>query len=66
MLCALRCLGRTVEQSGLDEAWAKDLYRSENVSQIINGKHFNGAIEAHETTLQVLFDLRFIRKAWNF
>ena len=59
VLCALRCLGRTVEQSGLDEAWAQELYSSETVSQIINGKHFNRAIEAHETTLEVLFDLWF-------
>ena len=57
-LCAVRCLGKTIEHSGLDEAWvASDLYSRVTVSQIISGGHFNRAVDAHEITLQVLFDL---------
>ena len=57
ILCVLRCLGRTVEGSGLDEAWQEaNLYSSVTVSQIINGNHYNRAIDAHQITLQALFD----------
>ena len=34
-----------------------DLYSNITVTQIINGNHQNRAIEAHQITLQVLFDL---------
>jgi hypothetical protein len=58
VLCALRCLGRTIEGSGLDEAWQEaDLYSSITVTQIINGNHYNRALQAHQITLQALFDL---------
>ena len=50
VLCSLRCLGKTVAQSRLDEAWSKDLYSSVTVSQIINDSHHNRAIQAHEIT----------------
>jgi hypothetical protein len=59
-LCAIRCLGKTVENSGIDEAWLKSgLYSGVVVNHIINGNHYNRAVEAHETTLQVLADLWF-------
>ena len=59
VLCALRCLGRTIEGSGLDQAWQEaDLYSSITVTQIINGNHHNRAVKAHQVTLQTLFDLR--------
>ena len=62
MICALRCLERTIEGSGLDNAWQEaDLYSSVTVSQILNGNHYNRAIEAHQLTLQALFDL-FLEK----
>ena len=58
MTCALRCLGRTIEGSGLDDAWQEaDMYSSVTVSQILNGNHYNRAIEADRVTLQALFDL---------
>jgi hypothetical protein len=57
-LCALRCLGRTIEGSGIDDAWLEaDMYSSVTVNQIINGNHYSRAVEAHEITLQVFFDL---------
>ena len=56
-LCALRCLGRTIEDSGLDASWVEaELYGSVTVQHILNGKHHNRAIEAHQITLQVLYD----------
>ena len=58
VICALRCLGRTIEGSGLDEAWQEaDLYSHVTVAQIINGNHHNRAMQAHQITLQALFDL---------
>ena len=60
VLCALRCLGQTVESSGLDQAWVQaDIYSNVTVAQIINGKHYNRAIDCHQFTLQVLSDLLF-------
>ena len=42
VLCALRCLGATVDSSSLDGAWIEaDLYSSVTVAQILNGKHHN-------------------------
>ena len=57
IICALRCLGRIVEYSGIDEALTRTLYSSITVTQIINGKHYNRAIQAHEIILEVLFNL---------
>ena len=59
VLCSLRCLGKTVEHSGIDEAWSRDLYSSITVNQILNGNHHNRAIQAHEITLEALFELWF-------
>ena len=59
VLCALRCLGRTIEHSGLDLVWSKDLYSTVTVNQILNGNHHNRAVEAHELTLEVFYDLWF-------
>lgn len=54
----IRCLGKTVEHSGIDEAWIQaGLYSSVVVNQIINGSHYDRAVEAHEITLQALADL---------
>jgi hypothetical protein len=48
----------TIEGSGIDEAWVEaEMYSSITVEQIINGNHYRRALEAHEVTLQVLFDL---------
>ena len=69
VVCALRCLGRTIEHSGIDEAWNRSLYSSTTVTQIINVKHYNPAIQAHEITLEVLFNLwisAFLRKSQQY
>jgi hypothetical protein len=50
-VCALRCLGKTIEGSGIDEAWVEvEVYSSVTVDQIINGNHYRRALEAHEVT----------------
>lgn len=60
VLCSLRCLGRTIEGSGIDDAWQEaDIYSSVTVAQIISGNHHNRALQAHQITLQALFDLWF-------
>lgn len=58
VLCALRCLGQTIEGSGLDQVWVEaDIFSNVTVNQIITGKHYNRAIEYHLVTLQALADL---------
>jgi hypothetical protein len=60
VLCALRCLGVTLESSGLDQAWVEaDLYSNVTFIQILNGKHHNRALDANQVTLQALCDLWF-------
>ena len=55
---ALRCLGKTVEGSGLDDCWIEaELYSDTVVNQIINGQHYNRAIKCYQVTLQALSDL---------
>ncbi|KAH3882471.1 hypothetical protein DPMN_006411 [Dreissena polymorpha] len=57
-LCAVRCLGKTIENSSIDDLWVESgLYSDVVCNQIINGSHYNRAMEAHETTLQVFTDL---------
>ncbi|KAL5006672.1 hypothetical protein ScPMuIL_015478 [Solemya velum] len=59
-LCALRCLGKTVEGSGLDELWVeRGLYDTAVVSQILSGNHFSLAFRCHQITLHVFSDLHF-------
>ena len=38
---------------------SRNLYSSVTVSEIVNGKHYKLAIQAHEITLEVLFNLQF-------
>ena len=57
-LYALRCLGKTVEGSGLDDCWVEaELYSDTVVIQIINGQHYNRAIKCYQVNLQALSDL---------
>ena len=58
VLCMLRTIGSFVENSGIDEAWEESgLFGQKTVRQIIEGRHMKRAINAHITTLQVLFDI---------
>lgn len=59
-ICALRCLGRTVEGSGLEEIWVEaEMYGTAVVSQILNGNHYSRAVRCHQITLQAFSDLWF-------
>lgn len=52
-VCAIWCLGVTVEGSRLDTAWVDaELYSSVTVMQILQGKHYKRAIECHMITWQ--------------
>ena len=58
MLCALKCLGKTVEGSGLKDCWNEaELYSYTVVTKIINRQHYNWAIKCYQVTLQALSDL---------
>lgn len=58
-LCALRCLGKTVEGSDLDELWVEaDIFSSVTLAKIIEVKHYKRALLFHEVNLQILLDLR--------
>lgn len=59
-LCALRCLGRTIEGSGIEDMWVEaDIYGVPVVSQIRNGSHYSRAVKCHQITLQAFSDLWF-------
>ena len=54
VLSSLWCLQVTVERSKA-VAWTKfGLYSSVTVVQILNGKHYSHALDAHQISLQVL------------
>ena len=58
MLCALRCLGKTVGGSGLDDYWVEaELYSETVVTQIINEQHYNRTIKCYQVSLQAILDL---------
>jgi len=58
VLCSLRAVGSYIENSGIDNAWIEsDMYGPTTCRQILEGKHMKRALDAHVTTLQVLFDL---------
>ena len=60
VLCALRALGSTIENSGIDDAWVESgLYGPATVRQIIEGKHMKRALKVHALTVEVLYDLLF-------
>ena len=59
-VCALRCLGHTVEGSGREDMWVQaNIYSNVTVVHIINGKHYNCAIECHLFTVEAPSDLWF-------
>ena len=58
VLCTLRGIGSYIENSGIDDAWIEsEMYGPTTCRQILEGKHMKRALDAHVTTLQVLFDL---------
>lgn len=58
VLCALRAVGSSIENSGIDDAWVESgLYSPTTVRQILEGKHMKRALKAHALTVEVLYDL---------
>ena len=58
-IAALRAVGDTIEDSGLDDAWVEaDLYGPTTSRQIIEAKHMKRALEAHMITVQALYDIQ--------
>ena len=60
VLCTLWAIGSSIENSGIDDAWVEaSIYSPVTTRQILEGKHMKRALNAHITTLNVLFDLLF-------
>ncbi len=58
VMAALRAAGNAIEDSGLEEAWSEaDIYGPTTTRQILEARHMKRALEAHMTTVQVLYDL---------
>lgn len=58
VLCALRAIGSSIENSSINEALIQsDLFGPATARQIIEGKHLKRAINAHVITQQSLFQL---------
>ena len=48
----LKCIGKYVEDSGLDRLFTEaGIYGENTLSQILAGKHLKRAMEAHHTTM---------------
>ncbi len=57
-MAALWAGGNAIEDIGLDEAWsAADIYGPTTIRQILKAKHMKRGLEAHMTTVQVIYDL---------
>lgn len=58
VIAALKCLGKYIEGSGIDDAWeASGIYGRATIRQIIEGRHIYRGIEAHSITLICLHQL---------
>ena len=51
MMAALRALGTSIENSGIDDAWIEaDVYRPATTRQILKCSHYNRVLRAHTHT----------------
>ena len=56
----LRSIGGFIENSGVDDLWVKSgIYGYKHVTSILNCKHMKRALDAHEISLLVLYQLYF-------
>ena len=59
MMAALRALGTSIENSGIDAAWIKaDVYGPATTRQIFNCSHYKRALRAHIRTFVGAFMIR--------
>ncbi len=57
-MAALHAAGNAIEDSGLEEVWSEaDSFGPTTTRQILEARYLTRALEAHMTTLQVLYDL---------
>ena len=57
----LKCIGKYIEDSGLDRLFTEaGLYGENTMSQILAGKHLKRAMEAHTTMYLALFQFTFV------
>lgn len=58
IIAALKCLGKYIEDSGIDTAWEMcGIYGSATVNQILEGRHIYRGIQAHTVTLMALYSM---------
>lgn len=58
IIAALKCLGKYIEDSGIDTAWEMcGIYGSAMVNQILEGRHIYRGIQAHTVTLIALYSM---------
>jgi len=58
VMCALRALGSSIENSGIDDAWMEaDAYVSAATRQIIKCTHYKRSLRAHIYSYMALYAL---------
>ena len=58
VMCALRALGSSIENSGIDDAWVEaDVYSSATTRQILNCTHYKRSLRAHIYSYSALYEL---------
>lgn len=58
VMAALRALGSSIENSGIDDAWIEgDVYGSATVRQILKCNHYKRTLRAHIYTYMALYEL---------
>lgn len=57
-MAALRALGTSIENSGIDDAWIEaDVYDSATTRQILKCAHYKRTLHAHIQTYMALYEL---------
>ena len=58
VMCALRALGSSIENSGIDDAWIEaDVYSSATTRQILKCTHYKRSLRAHMYSYVALYEL---------
>ena len=59
VMCALRALGSSIENSGIDDAWIESgVYGSATTRQILKCTHYKRSLLAHIHSYMALYDLK--------
>ena len=58
VMAALRALGTSIENSGIDDAWIEsDVYGSSTVRQILQCSHYKRSLQAHIHTYMAMYEI---------